>query len=458
MYRNIALTIILLLSFQLKAGPTRVGNGDDGTDLESFELVTKGPIVTSRKKAVQLLQKLNVRGIPGLGRLIPEVETTKLYITKKNVSCTRMEELGAFHSGIEGLVYARSMPQPHAVTRFFPVALKLSQQQLVALHIHEGLHRALPKSFREDENKVSKITLAIITPGASFDSIKETMQSVAPELFSQGGSQEYIAPPAPKSKLNKPSEINLGLSVFTGSRKNFTNTIALPMDKIYSFSTKLYPFGEKGQLYALGIGVGSSYIMTEYKENYFGPLDLSGSALLWSHRGYDLEIFIGGCLTSHSNDKIKNSLYSRDNLNYGISLKKYRDNYRLINKLKYESPSRLERTTNNVKTRYQIGSLVTFTLDWGRYIKEWIVGGFGELLVLDEFKVNNSNVSISKKRNQYFAAGPEVSYKYDDYIFSFQGRYLFNSTTDPEEDYIQDLFGTAMGQWKLSLGLKIPFY
>jgi len=71
-----------------------------------------------------------------------------------------LEDEGPFHVNLMGKVYARTFPEPHAATRFFPAAAKLDSEQLQALHIHEALHRALPDSVREDEAVVSEITLA----------------------------------------------------------------------------------------------------------------------------------------------------------------------------------------------------------------------------------------------------------------------------------------------------------
>jgi hypothetical protein len=142
------LLLIFLLTYLVFAGPTKVGNGDDGSDLEGFDLVTSGRLVESRLKAVELLKKLNIHGVPQLGALIPEVKNTKLYLTKRNINANRLKELGAFHSGEQKYVYARTFARPYAATRFFPAALKLDDSQLIALHIHEGLHRAYHTSNR----------------------------------------------------------------------------------------------------------------------------------------------------------------------------------------------------------------------------------------------------------------------------------------------------------------------
>src|SRR6186713_2286037 len=89
------------------SAPTKVGNGDDGSDLEGFSEITKGSIADSRKEAAKLLQSLNVPGVAGLGTLFPEVESTKLYLTKKDVDAVETTDSGAFHADMKGRVYAR---------------------------------------------------------------------------------------------------------------------------------------------------------------------------------------------------------------------------------------------------------------------------------------------------------------------------------------------------------------
>ncbi len=53
------------------AGPNKIGNGDEGADLEGATSITTGPIVEARDQAIALLKKLNVEGVNGLGLLLP---------------------------------------------------------------------------------------------------------------------------------------------------------------------------------------------------------------------------------------------------------------------------------------------------------------------------------------------------------------------------------------------------
>ena len=148
---------------------TKVGNGDDGTDLEGAEPITSGPIWETRIDAVEKLKSLNVRAVPGMSYVIPELETTKLLMAKQDAGSNGPQGLETTPDGKR--VYARTFAEPHAATRFFPVALTLDKNQLVALHIHEALHRALPERIRENESTVAQLTLAMTSPDATFDRV-----------------------------------------------------------------------------------------------------------------------------------------------------------------------------------------------------------------------------------------------------------------------------------------------
>lgn len=171
---------LFLLSHLTIAAPTELGNGNDGKDLLEFREVTEGIIFETRTEAVNFLSKINLRGIQGLGYLKDEVEKTKLLIARDGLTPQELLDLGAFKTGNNPVVYARTFPRPHAPTRFFPAAQELSRNQLVTLHIHEGLHRALPESIRTNEEIVEEITKVITTPNSTFEDIVAVMDEKLP--------------------------------------------------------------------------------------------------------------------------------------------------------------------------------------------------------------------------------------------------------------------------------------
>ncbi len=159
------------------AGPTRVGNGDDGSDLESGKKVTSGILIETRADAIARIAKLNAQNVPGLGRLLVEIEKSEIFYVAHDVKPTA--ESGS--DGIERnstVVFARTFPEPVAPTRFFAAALTLEREQLIALHIHEALHRALPPDLRENETAVSQLTLSLSAPDSTHDRVQATMAKV----------------------------------------------------------------------------------------------------------------------------------------------------------------------------------------------------------------------------------------------------------------------------------------
>jgi len=451
------LFIIGIFSISVMAGPTKVGNGNDGFDLEGFDLVTSGKLIKTREMALIHIRSLNVSGIRGLGSLIPELENSKIYLTKKNINSKRLEELGAFHSGMEGFVYARTFSRSYAATRFFPAALGLDSKQLIALHIHEALHRALPKNAKDDEKKVTKITLALVSPETSHDNVLSVVKEVIPELFIASG--EEIIKIHKHSKLKNPGRLKFTANKYASSTKrDFATGITLPMQNTYDIETQFFPFGESS--YAAGFGIASSYIFTERNENYFGPLELTARLLLWSKRRYDFEFKLGTKLMSSSNSKVIDSLYGRDVILAGFEANKITNEFKLKFGLDLLGKSDYERILSNVATKYEVGPLLTLYGSAYYPWKKFEFGGQFNLLSLQSIRVSaNNSTLLEKGRDQYFTAGPKIIYKYNSkYGMSLGGEYLFNSNKKQDEDNLRDLFGSAMGQWKWFFSFSILFY
>jgi hypothetical protein len=167
----------LTLSLNAIAAPTRVGNGDDGTDLELAKKVDSGILIETRADALARIAKLNAQNVPGLGRLLVELEKSEIFYVAHDVKPTAEAEGGGLEHDAN-VVFARTFPEPVAPTRFFAAALMLEREQLIALHIHEALHRALPPDLRENESTVSQLTLALAAPDSTHDRVQATMAKV----------------------------------------------------------------------------------------------------------------------------------------------------------------------------------------------------------------------------------------------------------------------------------------
>ncbi len=202
-----------LVSSLAFASTTKVGNGDDGSDLEGVDRITSGIILETRREALEHLKALNIQGIQDLGQVLPELQHSELLMAKQDVHPISGE--GEWDTSDDRqTVYARTFAEPHAPTRFFPAALKLTRAQLVALHTHEALHRALPAGVREDESRVAYLTMAITSPSATFDRVNRiaaTTMHPNPEkkYFPMIGSStapaletERILPPPTKTDVH----------------------------------------------------------------------------------------------------------------------------------------------------------------------------------------------------------------------------------------------------------------
>lgn len=284
------------------ASVTKVGNGDDGADLETLTQITSGPILAARQRAIETVKQLNANGIPGMGLLIPELEHSNLFMATKDVHPTGEQQGSLEISADKGFVYARTFAEPYAATRFFPIAATLTADQLVALHIHEALHRSLPPDIRTDENKVMHLTMAMTSPGASYDRVFQVASlyiNVDVANTAQRSPQRFA--PMPEAQLNStvsiepiilPSksrtEVKVGTEMYSeaayGWRAGATNEIQLKtslggyrqigsyaVEPVFRFRAKIFREVERG----LGLGTTSYEVEGRIKldeETVAGPL------------------------------------------------------------------------------------------------------------------------------------------------------------------------------------------
>jgi len=428
--------LMLLLSVYALAG-NRVGNGDEGGDLEGAQKITGGPIVDSREDAVAKLKALNVTGIPGLGKLLPEVERANLYLADLDVA-------GGNEDGPrspEGLIYARTLPEEHAPTRFFPIATWLNKDQLVALHIHEGLHRSLPLHVREDENVVTRLTLAITAPEATHDGVALTASQLVPSDFASIRQSEHFQAPS-----------NVGYSFRQFIVGDTTSTY--PIERMHVFHSDLYPFG--GSDSPLGFGIEATLI-NRPGITQSGPLSLSAKMRLWSIRGFDIGLYAVGTLNVLSADELKNSPFGRDVFTLGVSMRKNLKRFYVENTLGYTFQGKSARAVGKVLYHYSYGGTVTAKIRGGARLGVFDLGGFAELNLAEHFRVNGGAFDSDFGRYRIFAMGPELTYSQEDYSVGLSGRFLVDSTRGANFDYLGDLMGPGVAQGGIQLSGKILF-
>jgi hypothetical protein len=453
----IALLAIIFSIELAHAGPTRVGNGDDGGDLESPVTVKSGILLETRTEAVQLLKQLNVSGISGLGQLLPETEKSELLIVNRNVDLGQsrstpeerhdaLEEarsIGAVNEKDQP-VYARTFPEPHAATRFFPAALLLDRRQLVALHIHEALHRSLPVALREDEQAVSRISLALTTQGASFDRVKDV---VARELQRVADSQTA----ARKSGAAEAPAILNRISLVEYSYHSFflpeSQKAQAPVSSLHSLGSFLYPF-DGG---ALGFGLEFTFVVLP-ERSYLGPLGLSSQLKLGQWGRSDVDVFAVLHLNTLSDGEIKNTPVGRDTATVGFSIQRQSNKFRLENRFYFTGASDANQKINGVDYTYKFASIFgAKVLALGRTdispdaIFEW--GCMAEILLANSHEVTGNGPLAEKTgRLRVVSAGPEFAYSKGDFRYSLSGRFIVDSTPGISMDQVGDLMGSGVGQ------------
>ncbi len=448
------LLLVFIASIEVAhSGPTRVGNGDDGGDLESAMPVKSGILVETRDEAIQMLKKLNVNGVEGLGRLIPETERSEILLVGRNVDLAKtdaspeersdaMEEakaIGAVNDKSQP-VYARTFPEPHAATRFFPAALLLDRKQLVALHIHEALHRSLPENIRENEKAVSRITLALTSGDSSFDRVKETVGREIAAAVPKSSTRFDESDPV----VERPNIVEYGYRSFflPDPEKSLS-----PVSSLHSLKSFMYPFGRSA---ALGVGIEFTFVLLPVR-SYLGPVGLSGRLKLATWRKSDVDLIAALHLNTLSDGEIKNTPIGRDTGTIGLAVRRDEKFFRVENQIYFTTGSEAKQTLGGVEYTHKYGAIFgariagvgkvplnpTSSLEWG---------GRGEVLLANPHEVRGGAFEKSSSRLRVVSIGPEVAYVTGDLRLSLSGRFIVDSTEGVSLDQIGDLMGHGVGQ------------
>jgi len=448
------LTILLLaglLGCEVNAAVVRIGNGDEGSDLEGFTEVTSGPLIETRAEALKLLKSLNVNGVHGLGSLTPEVETSKLYLTKKDSLELGKVDQGSFHVDMKGRVYARTFAEPHAATRFFPVSNSLDHEQLIALHIHEALHRSLPADIRENESIVSEITLAITSPDSSFDRIDKVVSNYIPNEVTLTEARAEPTPlPIPETaKIKKPSEFSYQYRSYLSPNSSSTFVV----NSMHVLQTALYPFGTKR--FVPGLGFELSLVNTP-KQTFMGPLMINVQLKMWSLRQFDIGIWATAELNTLSAKELQSSQYGRDAYHLGISLRKDLPMFSIENILAYTFESTSTQTIGAVPYTYSYGGVVEVSTHPALQLSPFRIGGFLEFLLGDHYEVSGGAFDYNPGRYRLLSGGPEIEYRINSIAFVLSGRFLLNATQDASYDSLGDLLGVGTAQGNITA--KVSYY
>lgn len=446
-----ALLLATILKFEFAmAGPTRVGNGDDGGDLEAGVPVTSGILLDTRNEAVALLKKLNVASVEGLGHLIPELERSEMLLLDRNIDLSKtdatpearehaLEEaraIGAVNDKRE-LVYARTFAEPHAATRFFPAALKLERRQLVALHIHEALHRALPETIRENEKSVSRITLAITSSDTSFDRVSEVVSKEIPRGSLRADGKAYTGG-------DRASIVEYGYQSYF--RPDTSKSLS-PVSSLHSLKSFTYPFGADARI---GLGLELTFVILP-ERSYLGPVGFSGRYRLGTWQSSDVDLFASLHLNTLSDGEIKNTPMGRDTGTVGVAIRRDEKSFRVDNNLYFTPGSEIKRSDTGTELTHKYGAVLGARISAVAKIPStpktgYELGGTGEILLANSHEVQGGTTSTSSGRLRVVSVGPELSYLTGDLKLTLSGRFVIDSTKGASLDEIGDLMGHGVGQ------------
>lgn len=446
--------VVILFPVLSWASPTKVGNGDDGADLEKLQKVESGILVTTRDKAFEILNNLNVRSVMGLGTLASELKQADLYIVQNNIQNPKDFDKGMETSEDGKMVYARTIAQPYSPVRFFPAALTLSEEQLVRLHIHEALHRALPENIREDESAVSEITLALTSPTANRDSIElVTARYLRPVKAEAVATQTAMISEEIAPKQKAPSLIRYSYQVFDmkSSEKDL-----YPVQSMHRLDSFLYPFG--GPASSLGLGLTFSYLSFG-SENVSGPLQVSARRILSTVRGFDVEAYLQYSMYTVSGDILKNTPQSRDAGTLGLSIRKDTDRFYSENYISVTMGPDKEFNLGNVKYIQKYSPIITAKVGVGAKLNHFFIGAGLDLCVTEGSYVTSETESFSsdKERIYMYKFGPEAGFNYEHFQWSVYGRMILDRNSKYSLSDFGDLMGQGAGQGFIGTSLAYNF-
>lgn len=441
----ICLAALLFSATVALSASTKVGNGDEGKDLEGAELVTSGKLINTRDQALTLLRKLNVKGIAGLGKLESEILYSKIYLTQGNVK--HQNKNISFEINKSGQVYARTFPEHYAATRFFPVALELSDQQLIALHIHEGLHRSLPSDIKTNEDIVTEITLSITSPDATFDQVSASMNQFQEDKIQT--SQASVTTSV-EEHFKKPSSLSYELRLFNGSHLFSGETLSV----IQSIKSEFYPFGSVNHPFGMGIEMS---LVKKSGQTLMGPLGLSLRYKAWTIREFEILLAANAALNMLSADELKQSPFGRDVITFGIEAKKTSGFVYLDNFIGLTLPSQTTQTIGSIDYHHQFKETFQANIHGGiTFLDHLKLGAFVELYLASGMKVSGGAFQgFDTGRYRIVTWGPEVSWRTSDFFVNTKLKMLLNSTPGVNLDYLGDVLntGVAEGSFSASAGL-----
>jgi hypothetical protein len=466
----IMLTAGIVAGGHAHASVTKVGNGNDGADLEALSPINSGPIVEARVEALERLKNLNVIGVAGLGLLIPELERSEMLMAAQDVHPTG-EPAGVLEiSPDRSQVYARTFAEPYAATRFFPAALKLKRDQMVALHIHEALHRSLPAAVRENEDVVMHITMALTSPGANHDRVRQVVGLYVRPIPVPVTLQARL-PRAPETPLPADSKSKFALNFESYLITAYPRPNYQQFSQGLDFSTSLGGYQRLGSL-ALEPNFRVRMKMMSAPgviSSLLGPSAFDLAARTTSASGALSSAFVR--FSAKSLNAYQKDTFNRDIWTIGLShQRKSRRSY-----LEAQAFYSLSSTVPNYGYSDQYSStsgdmkylpILSLVAHGGWTLKKWRLGGLAELHASDGHILNAKYIGYDGGlfRNyrsklapfRLIVMGPEFGFHGDFYQFKMYVKHVLNPGSATLTD-LGDIMDRGAGNSTLGLTLATLF-
>lgn len=460
MKRYLLITLFFSYSYAAASG-VRVGNGNDGRDLENLSLVKAGILIETQKLALEKLQAVQTDQIEYLGNLTQELATSEIYLSSvaaKNYGT----EVHQIDGQMDDTIYARTFAEPGAATRFFPQALMLSPQQLVALHIHEALHRALPFGVNKNETVVAQITRAIVDPNATPEKIKLIANDTIKEGIAIVKHDKSVANPASSYSLRTVKQSLHKTPHFGGSSLRFSKTYftdsKISESQFQSMDMVSIRYGDEiSDTQLLVAGLDFTQIKTD-QMSAVGPLRFVGDLQFAAESDLNLRLGLRSTMNSMSTEEVKTTPIGRDSTTVVGTASFVRDNSVFIEAdLALTSGSNKKQKIGNVEYNFEYGNMRTIGLNFGWFNKSLETSLRGELQVMDNYKVSGGAFATETGPLRVLKFGPSLLYRYQNFELSAQYLPISGATKDLSLEWMGDVFGAGANQGGMTMGVGYVF-
>lgn len=457
-----------------------------------IEQITSGLLETTRLQAAHRLEKLKVRSVPSLRSLLEEVSQTKIYLADQNA--TPPSHARGFEVSPDGrFVYVQTQTEPGASTLFYPPALLLSEEELVRLHIHEALHRALPPSLRQDEPLAEELTRVITGADATHESVLAKTNALVKKKMALSPANPSPEAPGTPAAATEAARIPAVTSGPTAAALNPTASSPPGSASVFRLpQSPARPGGETARLLydyqlfenpariepvfarslhrlesffptltgneRLEMGLGFSYLETPERST-LGPLRMTLGYRLGTRNFSSLHLWATGTSYALAPKELRMRALARDTASLGLTLRGDSGRIYWENSLALTLPGQNEFQNESLSYRRRQGWLLDAQWAVGGSQRTFFLGARGDLLFSSGAEVEGPDGRTLHRVQSFHLVklGPELGLNFRNFTWRLHAQRVIGGTSGFNLDDIADILGQGAGQGYVGSALAVRF-